>query len=224
MATLGSTGKAEAQQFDRKRKLFLVPLVTIPPQLEEQISELADTHWGQIREQLQNLEKSLGTIRHVFHELIHDEGEAGVQLLSQISPRSASLVKEITDSSGHLEQTEDQDLLFELSDWQRCLSMGLVSQKVSSLASESYQTAMNDRYVHIGAKIDEVLEEDGVAALFIAEDHRVQFPSDIQVFYVSPPTQNQLKQSVVDLIQKSFEEKQPEPHENSSNSDEKESE
>ena len=49
MATLGSTGKAEAQQFDRKRKLFLVPLVTIPPQLEEQISELADTHWGQIR-------------------------------------------------------------------------------------------------------------------------------------------------------------------------------
>ena len=39
MATLGSTGKAEAQQFDRKRKLFLVPLVTIPPQLEEQISD-----------------------------------------------------------------------------------------------------------------------------------------------------------------------------------------
>ena len=171
MTTLGSTGKAEAQQFDRKRKLFLVPLVTIPPQLEEQISELADTHWGQIRQQLQNLEKSLGTIRHVFHELIHDEGEAGVQLLSQIAPRSASLVKEITDSSGHLEQTEDQDLLFELSDWQRCLSMGLVSQKVSTLASENYQTAMNDRYVHIGAKIDEVLEEDGVAALFIAEDH-----------------------------------------------------
>ena len=222
MARLGSTGKAEAQQFDRKRKLFLVPLVTIPPQLEEQISELADTHWGQIREQLQNLEKSLGTIRHVFHELIHDEGEAGVQLLSQISPRSASLVKEITDSSGHLEQTEDQDLLFELSDWQRCLSMGLVSQKVSSLASESYQTAMNDRYVHIGAKIDEVLEEDGVAALFIAEDHRVQFPSDIQVFYVSPPTQNQLKQSVLDLIQKSFEENQSEPHEHPSNSNEKE--
>ena len=222
MATLGSTGKAEAQQFDRKRKLFLVPLVTIPPQLEEQISELADTHWGQIRDQLQNLENSLGTIRDVFHELIHDEGEAGVQLLSQISPRSASLVKEITDSSGHLEQTEDQDLLFELSDWQRCLSMGLVSQKVSSLASESYQTAMNDRYVHIGAKIDEVLEEDGVAALFIAEDHRVQFPSDIQVFYVSPPTQNQLKQSVLDLIQKSFEENQPEPQEHPSNSNEKE--
>ena len=168
------------------------------------------------------MENSIGTNRHVFHELIHDEGEAGVQLLSQIAPRSASLVKEITDSSGHLEQTEDQDLLFELSDWQRCLSMGLVSQKVSSLASESYQTAMNDRYVHIGAKIDEVLEEDGVAALFISEDHRVQFPSDIQVFYVSPPTQNQLKQSVLDLIQKSFEENQPEPQEHPSNSNEKE--
>ena len=45
MATLGSTGKADPSQFDRKRKLFLVPLVTVPPQLEEQISDLADTHW-----------------------------------------------------------------------------------------------------------------------------------------------------------------------------------
>ena len=100
--------------------------------------------------------------------------------------------------------------------------MGLVSQKVSTLASENYQTAMNDRYIHIGSKIDEILEEDGVAALFISEDHRVQFSSDIQVFYVSPPTQNQLKQSVVDLIQKSFEDNQAEPQEYPSNSNEKE--
>jgi len=222
MATLGPTGKADPQQFDRKRKLFLVPLVTVPPQLEEQISELADTHWDQVKAQLQNLEKSLGTIRHVFHELIHDEGKAGEQLLSQIAPRSASLIKEITDSSGHLEQTEDQDLLFELSDWQRCLSMGLVSRKVSDLASENYQTAMSDRYEYIGKQIDETLEEDGVAALFISEDHRVQFPSDIQVFYVSPPSQNQLKQSIVGLIQKSFEESQIEPDEEVSNNTDKE--
>ena len=222
MATLGPTGKADPQQFDRKRKLFLVPLVTVPPQLEEQISELANTHWDQVKAQLQNLEKSLGTIRHVFHELIHDEGKAGEQLLSQIAPRSASLIKEITDSSGHLEQTEDQDLLFELSDWQRCLSMGLVSQKVSDLASENYQTAMSDRYEYIGKQIDETLEEDGVAALFISEDHRVQFPSDIQVFYVSPPSQNQLKQSIVGLIQRSFEESQIDPDEEVSNNTDKE--
>ena len=158
----------------------------------------------------------------MFHELIHDEGKAGEQLLSQIAPRSASLIKEITDSSGHLEQTEDQDLLFELSDWQRCLSMGLVSQKVSDLASENYQTAMSDRYEYIGKQIDETLEEDGVAALFISEDHRVQFPSDIQVFYVSPPSQNQLKQSIVGLIQKSFEESQIEPDEEVSNNTDKE--
>lgn len=222
MATLGPTGKADPQQFDRKRKLFLVPLVTVPPQLEEQISELANIHWDQVKAQLQNLEKSLGTIRHVFHELIHDEGKAGEQLLSQIAPRSASLIKEITDSSGHLEQTEDQDLLFELSDWQRCLSMGLVSQKVSDLASENYQTAMSDRYEYIGKQIDETLEEDEVAALFISEDHRVQFPSDIQVFYVSPPSQNQLKQSIVGLIQKSFEESQIDPDEEVSNNTDKE--
>jgi hypothetical protein len=113
-------------------------------------------------------------------------------------------------------------LLFELSDWQRFLSIGLVSQKVSDLASASYQTAMNDRYEYIGIVFDETLEEDGVAALFISEDHRVQFPSDIQVFYVSPPSQNQLKQSIISLMQKSFEESQTDPNEEVSNNTDKE--
>ena len=124
MATLGSTGKAEAQQFDRKRKLFLVPLVSIPPQLEEQISDLADTHWGQIREQLQNLEKSLGTIRHVFHELIHDEGKAGVQLLSQIAPRSAALVKEIELLGGQVINNAKVNHLHEADRWTADTSAG----------------------------------------------------------------------------------------------------
>ena len=75
---------------------------------------------------------------------------------------------------------------------------------------------------YIGKQIDETLEEDGVAALFISEDHRVQFPSDIQVFYVSPPSQNQLKQSIVGLIQKSFEKSQMEPDEEVSNNTDKE--
>ena len=35
MATLGSTGKAEAQNFDNKRKLFLVPNLPIPPEIQE---------------------------------------------------------------------------------------------------------------------------------------------------------------------------------------------
>ena len=92
METLGSTGKADPSQFDRKRKLFLVPLVTVPPQLEEQISELANTHWDQVKAQLQNLEKSLGTIRHVFHELIHDEKER-----AKVDPNE--LLKEFEDDT-----------------------------------------------------------------------------------------------------------------------------
>ena len=72
----------------------------------------------------------------------------------------------------------------------------MASEKVSKLAYEGYQDSTNTRNEKIAENIDEVLEDDGIGVLFISEDHRVQFPADIQVFYVSPPTQNEIKQAI----------------------------
>ena len=142
------------------------------------------------------LEKSLGAVRHVFHELVHEGGDGAAAIVSQVSPRSAAICKRITDSSGVFEKTEDGDSLFEMHDWQRCISIGLASEKVAKLAYEGYQDSTNTRNEKIAENIDEVLEDDGIGVLFISEDHRVQFPADIQVFYVSPPTQNEIKQAI----------------------------
>ena len=40
MATLGSTGKTDPSRFDGKKKLLLVPLIPIFPEMEEDISDL----------------------------------------------------------------------------------------------------------------------------------------------------------------------------------------
>ena len=157
MTTLGSTGKARSESFDNKRKLFLVPLPSVMPEVDENNKDLFDRHWNSIQEQIENLELSLGAVRHVFHELVHEGGDGATAIVSQVSPRSASICKRITDSSGVFERTEDRDALFEMHDWQRCISVGLASEKVANLAYEGYQDSANIRNEKIAENIDEAL-------------------------------------------------------------------
>ena len=52
---------------------------------------------------------------------------------------------------------------------------------------EGYREAAQKRNEFISARIDETLDEEEVGVLFIREDHSIQFPEGVQVFYVAPP-------------------------------------
>ena len=196
MTSLGPTGISDARRFEGKRKLFLVPLLPVPPGLEESHSSLLDKHWDEIGSHIENLERTLGTVKHVFHEMLYESGENAETLLQQISSRAWGIVERIVHSSATLQKTEDADTVFELTDWQRCMSIGLVSAAAAATIGERYQEAAKKRFAQISTNIDEVIGKDESALILISEDHRVQFPTDIQVFYVSPPTHNELKQAI----------------------------
>ena len=106
----------------------------------------------------------------------------------------------MSSGDARIEATEDRALLEESSDWQLCLSIGLVSQRVVSMAMEGYQQATKARFDHIAARIDETLVEGEAGVLFIRDDHRVQFPTDIRVFYVAPPALDALKRWINDRV------------------------
>jgi hypothetical protein len=72
-------------------------------------------------------------------------------------------------------------------DWQRCLMIGFMSDKVASKVSEFYVEAAKKRNEYIAKKVSETLKEDEAGLLFIREEHSVQFPSDIEVFSIFPP-------------------------------------
>jgi hypothetical protein len=72
-------------------------------------------------------------------------------------------------------------------DWERCLLFGFLSRSAAEKVSELYRESAAKRYEHIAHRIDETLEANEVAILFIREGHHVQFPQDIQVFMVAPP-------------------------------------
>lgn len=192
--------KPEAEQFKEGRKLFLVPSVPLPPQPPEDGQELLERYWSEVRDQVEGLERSLGKVKHVFHEALHVGGDEGIAMLQQINPQGASFIQAMCHSDAILEPTEDVDALEQSADWQRCLSIGLMSSAVRSTALEGFREATNRRYEHIAARVDDAIGAGEAGVLFIREDHGVQFPSDVQIFYVAPPALDRLKRWIEDWM------------------------
>ncbi len=198
--TLGSTGKSDPRRFDGKKKLLLVPLIPMSNALAESNTELFDRYWREVTNQIGNLESVLGTVRYIFHEMLHDDSEDGLEMMESVSPGSVKLVKYLMGSGSVLCPFEDPEMLMEMTDWQRCLSIGLVSKGVQEMASEQYRALTDARNSKVSESISTSMKEDEVGLLFISEGHTVQFSSDVQVFYVAPPSSNELKAAVTELL------------------------
>ena len=205
MSTLGQFPKPEAGQYKGQRKLFLVPTLLLNPELPGDGQRLLDRYWSDVRYHVQKLERSLGSVSHVFHETLFADGDEGMTLLDAINPHGCSFIRAMCRSTARLEATEDRALVEESMDWQRCISAGLMSQKVRSAAMEGYQEATRLRYEHIARQLTETIKEGEAALLFMSEGHRVQFPPDVQVFYVVPPALDALKRWLDDQLRAAME-------------------
>ena len=192
--------KPEAGQYTGRRKLFLVPNLAFAPGVPEEGARLLDRYWSEVRDHINSLERSLGAVSHVYHETVFSEGDEAMRLLEQLNPKGCSFIQAMLQSTARLEATEDKALVDESFDWQRCISVGLASEKVLNTALEGLQQSTQKRFEHIGSRVDETLKEGEAGVLFVREDHRVQFPSDIQVFYVAPPALDALKRWIADQM------------------------
>ena len=189
---IGKVEKPEAEQFKGKRKLYLVPLLYSFEGAPADYAEKFDLYWQQVREHIANLESKMGTVNRVYHESITIAGDEGLEILEKLSPASCLITKDKCQSGAQLEVAEDAELTEESMDWERHLLMGFISEKVARTVSEFFAEASKKRYEHIAARIDETLMDEEAAILFIRENHRVQFPSDIEVFSVAPPALDEI--------------------------------
>jgi hypothetical protein len=195
--TIGNVGKAESSQFLGTRKLLLVPLAGFFQQ-EEEIKRLTAKYWAEVGEQVQKLEAGLGPVACLYHEGTVDGGEQALSMLEQSNPDGHAFLKEAAGRGAELHPTEDIDSLLEVLDLQRCLMIGLASQKVVEQVATWHKEAQQRRYEAIGKNINDTLKADEVGLLVISQDHQVQFADDIQVFYVAPPALNDILQWIRD--------------------------
>ena len=198
--TLGKIEKPEASQFKLGRKLFFVPLIFKSIEKDESLSGLASRYWGEVENQIDGLESKLSAVKKIYHEML--VGDDDSRHLSELSSGSEKLVGILKNRGGALTYIEDPEVLGEFLDWGRCISIGLHSPVVFEKVYKSYEEAEHKRLELLAKKIDETLGADESSVLFMREDHRLQYPADIQVFYVAPPS--------LDAIQRALREKQEE--------------
>ncbi len=113
-------------------------------------------------------------------------------MVEKLNPPGYQIASVKCRSGAVLEATEDKELAEESIDWERCLLMGFMSQKVAKMVSEFYVEALRKRYEHLAQRIGETLKDDEVGMLLIREGHMVQFPGDIEVFSIAPPVLDEI--------------------------------
>jgi hypothetical protein len=148
--------------------------------------------WQQAAEHLENLEATAGRVCRIYHESMIQSGEEGLKILEALNAASHKIAQAKCTQEAILEITEDRDLAEECMDWERCLIMGFISEKVARTVSEKYNEASQKRYEYMAKRIDETLPAAGAAVLFVRQGHRIQFPQDVEVFSVSPPALDEI--------------------------------
>jgi len=202
---LGKNEKPPVEEFKVGRKIFFVPLVLSNPELPQEFQKIVNRYWEQVDSQIVNLELKLGLVSRIYHEMVPETGEKGLQTISKISGDSLQVVQRRLEKGAILDALEENEILYEIMDWSRCLSIGLQSQKVYSTIYGYYTEANKTRNESIAKKINDTLKENESCILIMGESHHVQFPSDVNIFYIAPPALDELKRWVRDYEAKAKE-------------------
>lgn len=200
---LGKIEKPPAEEFKKGRKLYFIPLIYCGKEAQAEYREKFNKYWNQVETQMTDLELKLGRISKIYHELIPVGGDDGIKVIEELNEKSCQIIKNRIDKGAQLEAAEESELLTEFMDWSKCLAAGLQNQRVFVKVYESYTEASKKRNEHIITKIAETLKADEAGILFMREGHQVQFPSDIQIFYVAPPALDEIKRWLRDRQAKS---------------------
>ncbi len=197
---LGRIDRPSVDQYQGRRKLLLVPLVYAPQSDIQEGAAALQNYWDQMQTQVAALETALGGLQHIYHESLTVGGSEGLEQLGATDQRSHRFIQDKCQAGAVLQATEDLDALLETLDLQRCLMMPLASPNVASKLQEWHTESNRKRYEYIASQIDATLGEDAVGLLMISERHQVQFPGDIEVFYVSPPALDEYRRWIQNWV------------------------
>jgi len=189
---LGRIERPAAERFKQGKKLYLVPLIYSGEETLDEYKEKRSRYWQQVTEQLANLASKIGQVNRIYHESIFQSGEDGMKTMERLNPSSYQLAKTQCDNGAILEAVEERELFEEAMDWQRCLLLGFISNKVANKVAEFYAEATKQRNEFMATKISETLKDNEAGLLLIREGHSVQFPNDIEVFSIFPPALDEI--------------------------------
>ena len=188
MAELGRIEKPPLESFAGKRKIYAVRSVYLPQNPHEEYKSLFHEYWDEVSVQIERLEAA-GKIRKIFCEHIVSAEEDALDAFSRVNERAGHLIRKMMEEGATALPLETEEIYGPLLDWRNCLQV-VRTRKVFEQVLDFYTELINIRFQYIIDVIEKNLAEDEASLLILREEDRLrlQFPDDIEVFFVTPPS------------------------------------
>ncbi len=188
MVELGKIDRPDAEIFTGKRKLYCVANIYPIEEAPDDYKELFNKYWDEVAQQIEKIEAA-GKIKKIFCEVIHLHGDEALNILAKINERIPQIIKKKLDEGGTLFPLESEEIFGPLTDWGNCLRV-IYTKEVFTKVLEFYTEFSNKRFQYILSTIDSNLSEAEAGLLIMKDEDRakLQFPMDIEVFLVTPPS------------------------------------
>lgn len=188
MVELGKIEKPSVESFLNKRKLYCVANIYFIENAPDEFKTLVNKYWDEVIQQIDKME-STGKIKKIFCEIIYQNGEEALNILSKINERIPALIKKKLEEGSTLLPLEKKEIFGPYTDWGNCLRV-VLTHEVFKQVFEFYTEFSEKRLQHILNVIDTNLSETDAGLLIMKDDDRakLQFPKDIEVFLITPPS------------------------------------
>jgi len=187
MTELGRIEKPSLEGFAGKRKLYTVRSVYLPGNPHEEYKSLFHKYWDEVSVHIEKIEAA-GKIRKIFCEHIVSAEEDALDAFALMNDRAAQLIRKKMEEGVTLLPLETEEIYGPLLDWRNCLQV-VETRKVFEQIFDYYTELLNSRFHYIIDVIEKNLTGDEAGLLILREEDRLrlQFPDDIEVFFVTPP-------------------------------------
>jgi hypothetical protein len=188
MVELGQIQRPLADEFSGKRKLYCVANIYPVEEAENDYQELVRKYWDEVAQQIEKVETA-GKVQKIFCEIIYQQGDEALNVLGKINERMLQIIKKKLEEGSILIPLENKEILGPYSDWSNCLRV-VFTKEVFSKILEFYKEFSEKRLQHFMSVIDGNLAEAEAGLLFMKDEDRskLQFPKDIEVFLITPPS------------------------------------
>jgi len=188
MVELGQIQRPLADEFSGKRKLYCVANIYPVEEAENDYQELIRKYWDEVAQQIEKVETA-GKVQKIFCEIIYQQGDEALNVLGTINERMLQIIKKKLEEGSTLIPLENKEILGPYTDWSNCLRV-VFTKEVFSKILEFYKEFSEKRLQHFMSVIDSNLAEAEAGLLFMKDEDRskLQFPKDIEVFLITPPS------------------------------------
>jgi hypothetical protein len=209
MVELGKIQKPEAESFADKKKLYCIRNIYLPEDIPEDYGKLFHSYWDEVVQQLEKIEVS-EKITKIFCENISTSGKEALDLFGRTNSRAMQIIKNRLEKGGILFPLEQEDILGPFMDWSTCLML-VRSKEVLEKVYGFYTESLNRRFKHILDVIEKNLSK-GEAGLLLMRDEdrvRIQFPNEVEIFLVTPPSYDNILKWLREKVRDKGEKKEP---------------